>query len=121
MGLFRYAWLLATIAVLILLITLGVVLIGLPTNSQEYADLATQVALAVTPAPQPTTNAVAPGITLDTRDRLALQRDLIQNAADNRMKTWTLLAQMIRRNGPWHWRLLHKAQHTCRPGRPDHQ
>ena len=89
------------------IISWGVIAVGLPQNpSSELAPLATQVAL-----PQP----LDPSDALAANDRLALQRDLIEYAADSRVRTWTLLAQVIGAlvlgaGGYFTWRNLHLAR-----------
>src|SRR5947209_454361 len=84
------AWLIGAVVILLLLLLIvgwGFKAIGLPQNpADELAPLATQVAL---PQAKPTDDVLEP------KDRLALQRGLIQDAADSRIKTWTLIAQVI--------------------------
>jgi hypothetical protein len=111
-------WLLAITAVA-LVVAWGVVNIGVPQNpSAEVAPLQTQIAVAeMTPGPGATPT--APTGVLEPKDSLALQRDLIQNAADNRIKSWTLLAQAIGAavlgiGGYFTWRNLRVAQEAQR-------
>jgi hypothetical protein len=97
-----------TVAILLaLIITWGVTAVGLPQNpSSELAPLATQVAL-----PQ----SKDPNDDMEPKDRFALQRDLIEYAADGRVRTWTLIAQVIGAvvlaiGGYFTWRNIQVAQ-----------
>jgi hypothetical protein len=72
---------------LVLIVVWGAATIGLPQNPVDAtAPLATQVALPQTKDPNDA---------LDPRDRLALQRDLVEYAIDSRTRSWTLLAQVV--------------------------
>jgi Pentapeptide repeats (8 copies) len=102
------------ILVLLLIVIWGVTAVGLPQNpAAELAPLATQVALPQSKDPN---DALAP------LERLALQRDLVEYTADSRVRTWTLLAQVIGGavlaiGGVATWRNLQGAQENARVGR----
>src|SRR3954470_9074720 len=71
----------AIILLVLLIVAWGATAIGFPQNpSSELAPLATQVA-----SPQ----FKDPNDALEPKDRLALQRDLVEYTADNRVRTWT--------------------------------
>jgi uncharacterized protein YjbI with pentapeptide repeats len=91
----------------LLIVVWGALAVGLPQNpANELAPIQTQVALPQTRATEDA---------LEPKDRLALQRDLIEYEADSRVRTWTLLAQVIGAlilgfGGYFAWRNLHVAQ-----------
>jgi len=86
----------------LLIVIVGLANIGLPQNPTDAtALLATQVA--------------DPSNGLEPKDRLALQRDLIEYTIDSRTRSWTLLAQIVGAvvlalGGFFTWRNLRVAQ-----------
>jgi hypothetical protein len=104
----------AAVVVIVSIVAWGVNVIGIPENpATDLAPLATQVALPQTRDPADA---------MDPKDRFALQRDLIEYAADSRIRTWTLLAQVIGAvilgiGGYFTWRSLHVAQEGQITGR----